>query len=314
MGRVLVTGSQGFIGRVLCDRLTELDHIVTGVSRRGSSSQNQSIGDIAAFQDWHPLLAGIDVIVHLAARAHVLRESARDSIEEFRRINVRPTERLARAAVVAGVKRLVFVSSIGVNGVATSECPFSETDVPDPAESYAISKSEAEQCLRDVEGSSNLEVTVIRPPLVYGPGVKGNFLRLLNLVNARVPIPLGAVRNRRSFLGLQNLCDLLAICVFHPAAGGETFVAADGEDVSTPNLLRTIAQAMGRRLRMPTIPLGPLRLLATLTGRSADLERLTRSLQIDASRAHAIVGWRPERTLQEGIGEMTDWYLKREIR
>lgn len=312
MARVLVTGADGFVGKALCARLRELGHSVTGVSRCGGSGRGQSTGDIRHLESWRSLLEGEDVVVHLAARAHVIRDSAKDPTEEFRKTNVFPTARLAEAAVTAGVQRLIFVSSIGVHGESTRDHAFNESDIPRPVAPYAASKLEAEHCLREIEGRSGLEVSVIRPPLVYGPGVKGNFLRLLRLVHARVPIPLGAVRNRRSFVGLQNLCALLAICSFHPNAGGRTFVVADGEDVSTPALLRIMADAMGRRLWLPSIPLGALRVVATALGRSADFERMTGSLQVDATRARSDLGWQPTSTLQGGIEEMVNWFLSRE--
>ena len=308
MSRVLVTGAEGFIGKALCQTLRGLGHDVTGTTRRQGSEGNRFIGDIAVFDDWQSILQNIEVIVHLAARAHVVQDSAPDPLNEFRRFNVQPTDRLATAAVVTGVSRLVFVSSIGVNGVESGDAPFREMDQPDPTGPYAVSKYEAEQLLRAVEKNSDLEVTIIRPPLVYGPRARGNFFRLLQLVDGWLPIPLGAVRNRRSFIGLQNLCDLLAICVSSPVVKGETFLAADGEDVSTPELLRTMAETLGQSLWMPPVPMGLMQVLANMAGRGADFERLTRSLQVDAGRVQSVTGWRPKATLRDGIAEMAIWY------
>ena len=310
IGTVLVTGADGFVGRALCDFLRSVGHDVVGVCRSAAANRIQAIGDIGHYDQWQTLLPGIDVVVHLAGRAHVLQESADDPLEEFRRINVLATDRLARAAVGAGVRRLVFVSSIGVNGVMTRDRPFTENDPPDPAEPYAISKYEAEQRLREIEYSSDLELVIIRPPLIYGPRVKGNFLRLLAVIRSGIPLPFGAVRNLRSYLGLQNFCELLVLCSIHPDAAGELLMAADGTDVSTPELLAMISDAMDRRLRIPSVPLGSLRVLAMLAGRRAELERLTNSLQVDASRARSILNWTPGTPLQKGIGAMMDWYQR----
>ena len=309
MGRVLVTGSDGFVGRALCEQLKSAGHDVVRVTRHGSTPGAHAIGDLGSYDNWEPLLLDIDMIIHLAGRAHVMRETVDDPIREFRRINLGPTERLARAAVETGVRRFVFLSTIGVNGVSTRELPFCESDPPNPVEPYAVSKYEAEQCLRKIEAASQLEVTIVRPPLIYGAGVKGNFLRLLKLARLGVPLPLGAVANRRSFLGLRNFCDLLLVCAFHGAAAGQLFVAADGEDLSTPELLKMMAQAMRRPLWTPRFPLSWLRSLATLAGRRADFDRMTQSLQVDASRVRAVVGWRPEQSVRHGVGEMVNWFL-----
>ena len=306
---MLVTGADGFVGRALCDSLRFAGHDVVGVCRSAAANGMRAIGDIGHYDQWQSLLRGVEVVVHLAARAHVLHESVDDPLEEFRRINVLSTERLARAAVIAGVRRLVFVSSIGVNGVMTRERPFTEIDPPDPVEPYAISKYEAELKLREIERSSGFELVVVRPSLIYGPCVKGNFLRLLAVVRSGVPLPLGRIRNLRSYLGVQNFCELLALCSAHPNAAGELFLAADGEDVSTPELLDVIADAMGRRLWIPSIPLGSLRMLAMLAGRRAELERLTNSLQVDASQARTVLGWTPDVPFRQGISAMADWYL-----
>ena len=298
---IAVTGATGFIGAPLALRLERAGHEVT---RLGRASADLGTATVAELQ---PLLAGCEVVVHLAARAHLTRETAADPLAEFRRINVAGSERLALAAARAGVRRFVFVSSIGVHGNATAGRPFRATDPAAPREPYAVSKWEAEQALARVR---SLQLVVVRPPLVYGPGVPGNFRRLLRLVARGLPLPFGAVDNRRSFIGLDNLCDFLASCALHPAATRERFVIADGEDLSTPELLALLGRGLGRRVRQPRVPLGLLRAAAALAGRGAELERLVGSLTVDSGPARELLGWQPPRTVEAGLLAMTDWYRR----
>jgi nucleoside-diphosphate-sugar epimerase len=300
--RVFVTGVDGFIGARLAAVLTNRGHTVRGVGRKDT-------GDIGPQTEWAPLLKGSDAVIHLANRAHVTNEASSNPLQEFRRVNVLGTLRLAEIAQREAVRRFVFVSSIGVNGVQTAGVSFTEKDRPNPTEPYAISKLEAEEGLKSLAFQSKFELVIVRPPLVYGPNVKGNFRRLLRLVDKSVPLPLGSLRNLRSFVGVDNLAELLAVCAEHPTAAGELFLAADGHDVSTLELLDTIARAMRRRLRSFRFPLRGLRMMAALAGFEKELDRLTGSLQVDASRAATHLNWRAMKTFDAGIEEMVDSYL-----
>ncbi len=248
-------------------------------------------------------------VVHLAARAHVIVERQRDPLGEFRKVNLTGAVVTCEAAMRAGVPRFVCVSSIGVLGTASGDRIFTESDPPSPTEPYAISKWEAEQALHAMEVTSpSTEIVVVRPPLVYGPGVKGNFLRLLRLIHSGLPLPLGKVKNQRSYVGLHNLCEFLMVCALHPHAKG-LFLVSDGEDVSTPDLLNIIAEAMGKRSRVFDFPRLPLYALATALGRGAELERLTGNLRVDSSLARSKLGWNPSMNLHAGIVQMVDWFL-----
>lgn len=300
--RIFVTGVDGFIGARIAPALVAAGHCVRGVTRRDT-------GDIGPETDWTDLVRGSDAVIHLANRAHVTNESHANPLEEFRRVNTLGSLRLAEAARAEGVRRFVFVSSIGVNGIRTSGTPFTEDDPPHPVEPYSISKLEAEQGLQRLASRSGLELVVVRPPLVYGPRVKGNFHRLLRLVERGVPLPLGSVRNLRSFIGADDLAELIRICTEHRAAVGELFLAADGQDVSTALLLDSIAQAMRRRSRVFRFPVSLIRIAAKLVGHERELDRLTDSLQVDAGKAARLLGWRPAKPFAAGIQEMVDSYL-----
>lgn len=306
---VLITGADGFVGDPLSHQLQKHAYSVVRVCRSGKGDDVRRIGDIARFDDWSSLLTGIDVVVHLAARAHVLNETAVDPLEEFRRSNVIPTQRLLRAAATSGVKRLVFVSSIGVHGTSSGDTVFSEDQPVHPIEPYAISKLEAENSVIELARDSGLEYVIVRPPLIYGPRVKGNFLRLLKLVASGMPLPFGAIENKRSYLGVQNFCDVLEVCLSHPGASGKVLIAADDEDVSTPALISEIATAMGRSSRLVPIPLGLLRLLGMISGRRAEIERLTSSLRVDSGFTRSVIGWTPSVSLRRGVELMVDWYM-----
>ena len=264
-----------------------------------------AVGDIGADTNWSAAIAGVDCVIHCAARAHVMHETAGDALAAYRAVNVDGSRRLAEQAAAAGVRRLVYLSSIKVNGEQTAlGAPFSFLDTPAPEDAYGISKWEAEQALWDVSAQTGLEVVVVRPPLVYGPGVKGNLARLLKLVRSGVPLPLGAVQNKRSLIGLDNLVDLLIRCVYHPAAAGQTFLVSDGEDLSTPDLLRHMAAAMGRSARLVPVPVPLLRLAGSALGKRAEIDRLVGSLQINSSHTRQVLGWTPPVSIQEGIRRM----------
>jgi UDP-glucose 4-epimerase len=309
-----VTGATGFIGRALIDVLREDGSAVRaavrvcgGASEQATTATVVRIGEIGRQTDWRRALDGVEVVVHLAARVHVMRESAADPLAAFRRVNTLGTVRLAEQAVEAGVRRLVYVSTIKVNGERTEGRPFTVDDRPQPADPYARSKLEAEQALREVQ-TKGLEVVVVRPPLVYGPGVKGNFHRLLDWVNRGMPLPFASVQNRRTLVGLTNLVDLLRVCLVHPAAAGQIFLAADGQSLSTPELMRCIGEALGRPARLFPVPVAMLRTAARLFGKAAECGRLCGSLEVDGSAAERLLGWRPRESVEAELARVVTSY------
>lgn len=315
--RVLVTGANGFIGSALCRALVEAGHAPQGAVRRIVPSSKgldtaTCVGEIDGNTDWSAALGGIECIVHLAARTHMLRETAADLLAEYRRVNVEGTQRLAQQATAAGVRRFVFLSSVKVNGEMTAARAFTENDAPRPEDVYGISKWEAEQELLRISRATGLEIVVLRPPLVYGPGVKGNFLRLLRLVARGVPLPLASVHNRRSLVYLGNLVDAIVTAISAPQAAGQTYLVSDGQDVSTPDLVRAIARALDVRARLFPCPVALLRAAAALAGRGEEAARLTGSLQVDVSKIGRELGWQPRYTLEQGLAETARWFKSRE--
>jgi nucleoside-diphosphate-sugar epimerase len=315
--RALVTGATGFVGAALCPVLAQHGYAVRAARRAlvpaaGRALDEVAVGDVGLDTDWSAALQDVQAVVHLAARVHVMRETATDPLAEFRRANVVATARLAREAAVAGVRRFVYVSSIKVNGERTVGSAFTADGVPHPEDAYAQSKLEAEQVLREIGERTGLEIVIVRPPLVYGPGVKGNFLSLLRWVDRGLPLPLGRCDNRRSLVGITNLVDLLASCVVHPAAAGRVFLAADGEDLSTPELVRRLARVLDRRARLVPVPQSWLRVAASMLGRAGMYERLCGSLQVDIRDARQVLGWAPVLTVDEELARTADWFRQRE--
>ena len=309
--RILVTGANGFVGTGLCRRLDVEPIPFRAVVRRQRWPADHEIGEINAQTDWSEALVGCEVVVHLAARVHVMDDQAADPLVAFREVNVRATINLARQAVQHGVRRFVFVSSIKVNGEVTQQVPFRASDVPAPQDAYGQSKLEAELALQEISRETGLEVVIVRPPLVYGPGVGANFLRLMQLVRKGIPLPLGAIRNLRSLVALDNLVDLLIVCTKHPAAAGRTFLVSDGHDVSTPDLVRLLAAAMKQPARLVPVSTGLLSMGAALLGKSAAADRLLGSLQVDIEETRSVLGWGPVVSTEDTIGATVAHFLSR---
>lgn len=304
--KFLVTGANGFVGSALCEALSGQGYTVRAAVRFANVVLNNfecaAVGELDGRTGWENALLGVDVVIHLAARVHVMTDKASNPLAEFRRVNVAGTENLARQAARADVKRLVYVSSIKVNGEATDGVrKFSELDVPDPQDPYGVSKYEAEQALYRVAAETGLEVVIVRPPLVYGAGVKGNFAQMLKVLAKGIPLPLASVNNRRSLIYVGNLVDALILCATHPAAAGQTYLVSDGEDISTPDLLRQLGDAMGHPARLLPCPQALLKLAGRLTGKVDQVERLLGSLQIDNGKICRELGWTPPYTLQQGL-------------
>ncbi|WP_029526176.1 UDP-glucose 4-epimerase family protein [Polaromonas glacialis] len=306
MNKVLVTGATGFVGRGVLERLSWGEFLTTAAVRYEGIEASPvlktfRIKGLQSDTDWSCALSGQDTVVHCAARVHVMNENAPDPLVAFREVNFHGTLNLARQAAAAGVHRFVFISSIGVNGGETFQHPFSAEDVPMPHSPYAVSKYEAELALQALAAETGLEVVIIRPPLVYGAGAPGNFGSLMRWLQRGVPLPLGAIRNRRSLVALNNLADLIVTCITHPAAAGQTFLVSDGEDVSTTELLRRMGQAMGHPARLVPVPANWLTLAATVLGKRDMAQRLCGSLQVDIQKTRHLLGWQPPITLDQGL-------------
>ena len=301
MVSILVTGATGFVGRWLRNQLAAPGQKVIPAVRHESGLTNEvAVGDIGPLTDWRAALVDCQSIVHLAARVHVMHDSASDPLTRYRTTNTEATLNLARQASQAGGKRFVFVSTIKVNGEGR-DAAYYETDVPAPEDAYAISKWEAEQGLWKIARETGLEVVILRPPLVYGPRVKANFLRLMKMVQKGWPLPLGAIHNKRSLLYLGNFVDAIRLCVEHPAAAGQTFLLDDGQPVSTPELICALAQAMGRPARLLAVPVGLLELAGALLGKRAAVARLTGSLHVDSLAIRTRLGWTPPYSMETGL-------------
>jgi UDP-N-acetyl-alpha-D-quinovosamine dehydrogenase len=313
--KVLVTGASGFIGSVLCKHLLQYGLSVRASTRSNSSSTIPSgaetlrITSVDGGTDWSEALGGVDAVVHLAARVHVMHESNDDPHGAFRTVNTEGTNRLAAMAAGAEVRRIVYVSSIKVNGEQTANSPFTECDVPSPDDAYAISKWGAEQALWDTARRTGLEIVVVRPPLVYGPSVPGNFNRLLRFIRLGIPLPLGSIQNQRSFLYVENLCDAVRVCLQHPAAAGRTFLLSDGEDISTPELIRLLSHYLGRPSKLIPFPPTLLEAVAKVLGVRGEAERLLRSLRVDSSAFRQTLHWNPPYHLREGLRATAEAYL-----
>lgn len=305
--RVLVTGANGFVGKSLCAELINRGHIVRAALRPRRSlnmleCETFQISNVDAYTDWSGGFTGVDTVIHLAARVHVMQDNASNPLEEFRKVNVSGTEHLARSAAKAGVKRLVYVSSIKVNGESTrGKRQFSESDEAAPHDAYGISKCEAEQALHRVAQETDLEVVILRPPLVYGVGVQGNFAQMMKMLAKDIPLPLATVHNHRSLVYVENLVGALILCATHPAARGKTYLISDGDDISTPDLLHQLGEAMGHPARLFSCPPSFLKIACRLVGRADQGDRILGSLRVDSGKIRRELDWTPPYTLQEGL-------------
>lgn len=309
---VMVTGANGLVGQSLCLALEQAGHIVTRVVRHATAVHQLAVGNIDGTTSWDTaLLQSVDVVVHLAARVHVMNETAADQKYSYKNVNTEGTLNLARQCAGRGVKRFIFVSTIKVMGEGRDKA-YRVTDATGPIGPYALSKWEAEKGLQEIAASTGMEVVVLRPPLVYGPGVGANFLSLVRLVYRGLPLPLGAINNRRSLIYLGNLVDAISACLQHPLAAGKTYLVCDGEDVSTPELVHRIAAAFGKSPRLVPVPESWLRFLGKLVGKGAAVERLIGSLVVDGSLIHTELSWSPPFTLQAGLEETARWYKRNE--
>ncbi|MHA7856181.1 UDP-glucose 4-epimerase family protein [Marinobacter shengliensis] len=304
--KILLTGSTGFVGKHIstCLGQREIYDLSCAVRKPGSCAFGREIvtGDLNAATDLNSALEGVNVVIHAAARAHIMNDGTVDPLSEYRRVNVDGTLNLARQAAESGVHRFIFVSSVKVNGELSNERkPFSPSDAPAPEDAYGISKWEAEQGLKAIAKETGMEVVIVRPPLVYGQGVKGNFASMIKLVRKGLPLPLGSIRNKRSLVAVDNLVDFIVTCIDHPAAANQVFMVSDGEDISTSELLRELGKAMGRPARLVPVPAGMLMLGASVLGKRAVAHRVLGSLQVDISDAKALLGWTPPVSLQVGL-------------
>lgn len=308
MRKLLVTGATGFIGSAILSAVGKLTSFEAVALVRGSTSKSVSAdveivrGDINAALEWPASLGKVDCVIHCAGRAHVMHESAVDSLAEFRKVNLAGTLALAKGAAAAGVRRFIFLSSVGVNGSATTSDAFVEDALPAPTADYALSKMEAEQALLAFQSETAMEIVIIRPPLVYAAHAPGNFRRLLRLVNSGVPLPLAGVRNQRSMVALENLVDFIICCVDHPAAANQVFLIADDEDISTEDIVRHLAMGMGlSKARLFPFPNGLLRFAARIAGKQGMYNQLYGSLRVDASKARRVLNWQPKVPMQAAL-------------
>jgi nucleoside-diphosphate-sugar epimerase len=307
MTPLLVTGGTGFLGRALVGRLQREGRPLRALVRdrsRVPAGVEPIEGDLERTTDWSSVVGGCDAVIHLAARVHVMDEQEADPLAAFRKVNRDATLSMAEAAAKAGVRRFIYISSIKVNGEATTTAPFRATDPAAPIDPYGISKWEAEQGLAAIGARTGLEIVVIRPPLIHGPGAGGNLRRLLRLVARGIPLPFGAIRNSRRMVGVANLSDLIATSLGHPAAPGEPLLAGDAESISTPEMVRMLASTLGRPARLVPVPVSLVRLAGRLTGLKPEIERLTGSLEVDISRTIGRLGWTPPQSLADGVSAM----------
>jgi UDP-glucose 4-epimerase len=310
--KILVTGAAGFVGRFVCQELRRQHMDFIGSARSPNRSDISHVAELSTTTNWAEVLDDIDAVIHLAARVHVMNEEVNAEIESYRDLNLYATMHLAQEAIKHGVRRFIFVSTIKVNGESSGEAVFSPEDVPEPHGSYSISKLEAEQALRALCQRSAMELVIVRPPLVYGPGVRANFLRLIQLVRLGVPLPLASVTAERSMIAVENLANFLVLLCVHPGVANRTWLISDGHDLRISDLIRLIASAMEKRARLFPVPVSVLKLLAQLTGKSDQLDRFVRPLRADISAAVNELGWRPVISCDQAIHNTVKHFLDTE--
>ena len=309
--KILLTGSTGFIGTALKKSIFEkkIYELITPIrsSSKDGYDPKVMINSISQDTDWSLLLSDVDVVIHLAARAHILKEDSIDPLKIFRETNTAGTINLAQQASSSGVKRFIFISSIGVNGNETHNIPFKYTDIPKPIEPYAISKYEAEIAINKISSNSNMETVIIRPPLVYGPNAPGNFGRLFSAISRKMPLPLGSINNKRSLVALDTLINLIIICISHPKASNETFLVSDDEDLSTTALLKKISNALKIKPRL--LPIHPyfLKICARILGKKEIIRRLCSSLQVDINHTKDTLDWKPPISVDEALKKIAEY-------
>ena len=314
MSKILITGITGFVGAALCKQLRQNDHMLSGTTRTADLGAGPErvplyhIPEIGPDTDWSQALSGADIVIHLAARVHVMRDRVADPLAEFRRVNTDGTLRLAEQAAAAGVKRFIFLSTTKVTGELSPPSGFSETDPARPEDGYGVSKWEAEQALLEISKTTSMEVVILRPPLVYGPGVKGNFLTLLKAVDRGTVLPLGAIQNQRSLIYVGNLADVIVTATTHADAANQTFFVSDEGTVSTTSLIENIAASLNKKPRLINLPPGLLKFAGALTGKSGAIQRLIGSLTVDSGKIRSLLNWRPPFTMTEGLKLTADWW------
>jgi len=305
--KVLVTGANGFIGSALCNQIRDASIELVGAVRQTDEIDFISVGDIDGNTDWSSALKGIDVIVHLAAKAHFLNQTSFDYLDNYRTVNTMGTINLAFQAKKSGVKRFIYISTAKVNGEHTNDrAPYSIDDFPFPKDAFGISKMEAEYGLKELASTSSMEYVIIRPPLVYGQGVKANFSAMMKLASKNIPLPLGAINNKRSLVNLNNLVDLIMVCLGNPKAANQTFFVSDDYDVSTPYLLRTLISSVGRSPRVLSVPPLLLKLFVRILGKKQVYDRLCSSFQVDISHTKNVLDWAPSVSFEQGIARCFD--------
>jgi nucleoside-diphosphate-sugar epimerase len=312
--KILVTGANGFVGGAIINKLRSDKSFFAGAVRHPPLGDDFILAPpLNSEADWSDTLRKFQIVIHAAARVHVMNDSSGDPLAEFRRVNVDGTLNLARQAAAAGVQRFIFISSIKVNGEQTVLAkPFTEDDTSSPEDPYGISKLEAEQGLLLLAQQTGMEVVIIRPCLIYGPGVKANFASMLRWVQRGIPLPLGAINNKRSLVYIENLVSLIIHCIDHPNAANQVFLASDGQDVSTSELLRACADALGVKPRLLPVPQGLIVALASAIGKDSVAKRLCGSLQLDISKSKQLLDWTPPYSLQQGLHETAKWFIHAE--